>query len=92
VHKRDLGLVIMLTSVTVAIVLMTVADCYGLIVYRQITAAFVAGIATLSVSVGVLSLVFISAYSLRMKGMQPHLIPMRSSQCYTLMAQPIRLS
>jgi hypothetical protein len=57
VHKRDLGLVIMLTSVTVAIVL-TVADRYGLIVYRQLTAAFVAGIATPAVSVGVLSLVF----------------------------------
>ncbi len=56
-HKRDLGLVVMLTSLTVAIVL-TVADCYGLIVYRQLTAAFVAGIATPSVSVGVLSLVF----------------------------------
>jgi hypothetical protein len=55
VHKRDLGLVVMLTSVTVAIVL-TVAVCYGLIVYRQLTAAFVTGIATPSVSVGVLVL------------------------------------
>lgn len=55
--KRELGLAVMLVSVLVAIIL-TIADCNGLIANRQLAAYFVSGIATPSVSVGVLAIIF----------------------------------